>query len=152
MFSRIRGRRPSVIRQMEREVERVFATVLTRIIRDPRKLPIRFLPLWLVCPDYPVPKHAKQELRDVAVNDGLHMHGIALIPPWNRMNERFEQHFEMYQELYARQGCPLHRVHAVPITTNPGYVTAYVLKSVQRRRLDFDNVLVLPRCHDEPSR
>src|SRR3954468_24296787 len=120
MFNSIRGSRSRVIRQMEREVERVYAmvlTLLTRIIRDPRKIPIAALPLWIVCPDYPVPKHAKQDLRDVTVNDGLHMHGIALIPPWNRMNEPFERHFEMCQELYVRQGYPLHRVHAVPITT-----------------------------------
>src|SRR5689334_665961 len=64
MFSRISGRRPSVIHQMSQEVERVYATVLTRIIRDPRKLPIAALPLWIVCPDYPVAKHAKQSLRD----------------------------------------------------------------------------------------
>src|SRR3954469_1749008 len=149
MFNRVRGSRLNVIRQMEREVERVYATVLTRIIRDPRKVPILALPLWVVCPDYPIPKHAKQDLRYVTVNDGLHMHGIALIPPWNRMNEQFERHFEMYQELYVRQGYPLHRVHAVPITTDPGYVTAYALKAVQRRRLDFDNVLILPRTHSE---
>src|SRR3954469_6826546 len=96
MFNRVRGSRLNVIRQMEREVERVYSTVLTRIIRDPRKVSILALPLWIVCPDYPVPKHAKhakQALRDVTVNDGLHMHGIALIPPWNRMNEQFDQHF-----------------------------------------------------------
>src|SRR5829696_7310266 len=72
MFNRARGSRPSVIRQMHREVERIYSTVLTRIIRDPRKVPIVTLPLWIVCPDYPVPKHAKQSLRDVTVNDGLH--------------------------------------------------------------------------------
>ena len=91
MFNRVRGSRPSVIRQMHREVERIYSTVLTRIIRDPRKVPIVTLPLWIVCPDYPVPKHAKQSLRDVTVNDGLHMHGTALTPPWNRMKERDEQ-------------------------------------------------------------
>src|SRR4051812_10304744 len=44
MFSQIRGSRSSVIHQMGREVERVYATVLTRIIRDPRKLPTAALP------------------------------------------------------------------------------------------------------------
>src|SRR5690242_3158237 len=100
MFNRISGRRSSVIHQMHREVKRVYATVLTRIIRDPSKLPIAALPLWIVCPDYPVPKYAKQSLRDVTVNGGLHMQGIALIPPSSRMNERFDQHFDLHQELY----------------------------------------------------
>src|SRR5829696_5658998 len=57
MFKSLRGSRASVIRQMEREVERVYATILTRIIREPRKHPISELPLWIVCPDFPVPKH-----------------------------------------------------------------------------------------------
>lgn len=83
MFNRIRGPQPSVIRQMQREVERVYATVLTRIIRNPRKIPLFGLPLWIVFPDYPVPKHAKMELRDVVLNGGLHLHGIALVPPWS---------------------------------------------------------------------
>src|SRR3954451_391251 len=85
MFNRVRGSRLNVIRQMEREVERVYATVLTRIIRDPPKIPIASLRRWIVCPDHPIPKHAKQDLWDVGCNDGLHLHGIALMPPWNRM-------------------------------------------------------------------
>ena len=105
MFNRIRGPQPSVIRQMQREV--VYATVLTRIIRNPRKIPLFGLPLWIVFPDYPVPKHAKMELRDVAVNGGLHLHGIALVPPWSRMNCGLDDHFEMSQELYARRGYSL---------------------------------------------
>ena len=70
MFNRIRGSQPSVIRQMQREVERVYATLLTRIIRNPRKIPLFGLPFWIVFPDYPVPKHAKMELRDVVLNGG----------------------------------------------------------------------------------
>ena len=148
-FNRIRGPQPRVISQMQREVERVYATVPTRIIRNPRKIPVFGLPLWIVCPDYPVPKHAKMELRDVVVNGGLHLHGIALVPPWNRMNGGLEEHFEMSQELYVRRGHPLCRVHAVPITTNPGFVTGYALKMIPRRRLAFDDVLILPRSHSE---
>ena len=149
MFNRIRGSQRSVIRQMQREVERVYATVLTRIIRNPRKIPVFGLPLWIVCPDYPVPKHAKMELRDVVLNGGLHLHGIALVPPWSRMNCGLDEHFEMAQELYVRRGYSLSRVHAVPITTNPEHVTGYALKMIPRRRLAFDDVLVLPRSHSE---
>ena len=93
-----------MIRQMQREVERVYATVLTRIIRNPRKIPLFGLPLWIVFPDYPVPKHAKMELRDVVLNGGLHLHGIALFLRRNRMNCGLDDHFEMAQELYVRRG------------------------------------------------
>ena len=85
MFKSLRGSRVSVIRQMEREVERVYATILTRIIRRSDKHPTFELPRWIVCPDFPVPKHAKKDLRELTINGGLHMQGVALIPPWNRM-------------------------------------------------------------------
>ena len=153
MFKSLRGARQSVIRQMEKEVERVYATVLTRIIREPSKSPVAQLPLWIVCPDFPVPKHERAPLREVTINDGLHLHGIALIPPWNRMNCGLDKHLELSQRLYVRAGYSLGRVHAVPITHDPEYVVGYGLKSISRRRLDFDHVLILPRSHSEmPSK
>ncbi len=65
------------------------------------------------------------------------------------MNCGLDEHFEMHQELYVRTGLPLARVDAVPITHDPGYVVGYSFKAVQRRRLDFDPVLILPRSHSE---
>jgi hypothetical protein len=135
MFKSLRGSPASVMRQMEREVERVYATLLPRIIREPGKHPISELPLWVVCPDFPVPKHSKKNLRDVTINGGSHMQGSALIPPWNRMNCGLDEHFEQSQSLYVRPEHSLARVHAVPITSNPAYVTEYALKSISRRRL-----------------
>jgi hypothetical protein len=35
-----------------------------------------FLPKIVPAPDLPVPKHSKQRLRDVTINDGLHWHGL----------------------------------------------------------------------------
>jgi hypothetical protein len=104
-----------------------------------------------VCPDFPVPKRLNKDLREVTIDGGLHMQGIALIPPWSRMNCGLDDHFEMSQELYVRSNYPLSRVHAVPITCNPGYVTGYALKTISRRRLDFAHVLILPRSHSEMS-
>ena len=45
------------------------------------------------------------------------------------MNCGLDEHFEVYQELYVRQGLPLSRIHAVPITTRPKYVVGYALKA-----------------------
>jgi hypothetical protein len=149
MFKSLKGSRESVIKQMAKEVERVYATVLTRIIREPAKTPLTELPLWIACPDFPVPKHAKTDLRDVIINGGLHFHGIALIPPWSRMNCGVDEHFELSQGLYVRANYPLSRVHAVPITHDPEDVVGYGLKALARRRLDFDHVLILPRSHFE---
>jgi hypothetical protein len=149
MFKSLRGSRDSVIRQMEKEVERVYAGVLKQLFRHPRRVPSLEIPLWIACPDYPVPKHAKKELRYVAVNSGLHFQGVAAMPHGTRLNCGLDEHFELFQDHYVRPSNPLGRVHAVPISCNPGYVTGYALKSIPRRRLDFDHVLILPRSHSE---
>jgi len=85
---------------MEKEVERVYATFLTRVVRKPQSDCNRdLLPRWFVCPDYPVPKHRKMDLAEVTVNHGRHMHGIGLMPPVSRMKEGLEAHFATNQRL-----------------------------------------------------
>src|SRR4051794_34524137 len=75
MFQQLPGSRVSVPRQMERELERVYGRVLTRIVRKPRcEAHQGKLPIWLACPDFPVPKRGKLSLHDVTLNDGLHIH------------------------------------------------------------------------------
>ena len=98
MFKSLRGSRASVIRQMEREVERVYATILTRVVREPRKHPTSELPLWIVCPDFPVPTHSKKTSGKVTINAGCTLtetHCAAR----NRMNCGLDEHFEICQEL-----------------------------------------------------
>src|SRR3982750_4003659 len=88
MFRQLSGSRGSVLRQMERELERVYARALTRIVRKPRcEAAQGRLPILLGCPDFPVPKGQKQSLHDVTFNDGLHVHALALIPPGSRLKE-----------------------------------------------------------------
>src|SRR4051812_43549703 len=74
---------------MQREVERVYATLLTRVVRYPNSPgSAGKLPIWIVLPDYPVPKHDKKSLREVTLNDGLHLHALGLIPPNSRLRQR----------------------------------------------------------------
>jgi hypothetical protein len=145
MFNHIPGNENARIRQMTREIERTYATALNRIIRDATKPRSRGkLPVWLVWPDYPVPKHAKQSRRDVTVNDGLHMQGIALIPPVSRLRIGLDEHFAQDQQLYVRQELPLRSIHAEPITYTPAYATRYVMKQILRGRFTSDSLIVLP--------
>src|SRR5215212_4098605 len=77
MFNHVPGSRASVLRQMQRELERVYAITLTRVIRKPRcEAEQDRLPILIACPDLPVPKRQKVSLCDVIVNDGLHYQGI----------------------------------------------------------------------------
>ena len=134
----------------QRDVERVYAKVLTRIIRDPTsKGNVNRLPLWIVTPDYPVPKRQKQSLEDVALNDGLHLHALAAIPPVSRLKVGLDQHFQEFQDLYVEAKYPLRWLHAEPIISNPGYAVGYGFKSVQRGRATFDDIIVLPRSLSE---
>lgn len=94
MFQPIGGSPATVLRAMEREVERVYATFVTRVVRNPlRASSAGRLPIWLCAPDRPVAKHARQSLRDVAVNDGQHFHAAAFVPPWSRLREDLVDHF-----------------------------------------------------------
>src|SRR5215207_79773 len=125
LFHPMRGSTRGMADQMEKEVERVYATFLTRVVRKPRSDCKRdLLPRWFVCPDYPVRKHAKMDLGEVTINHGRHIHGIGLMPPVSRMKEGLEAHFATNQRLYVRAGGLL-RVHAEKIETRPMYVTGY---------------------------
>ncbi|WAJ27857.1 hypothetical protein [Antarcticirhabdus aurantiaca] len=146
MFDHIPGRAASQIDQMEKEVVRVYRTLLTRIVRRPQQRCERDrLPRWIVVPDFPVPKHAKTSLGDVTINGGLHMHAIALLPPTSRLTGGLDQHFAAHQALYVRPGFPLCRLHAEPILRTPGTATEYVLKSIRRGRVSGDQILLLPQ-------
>ncbi|MEX0827459.1 MAG: hypothetical protein WD005_00740 [Haliea sp.] len=150
MFAPLRGSQDAVLSQMERELERVYATMLTRIVRKPSSpANVGKLPIWLACPDLPVPKREKQDLRTVAINDGLHMHAICLIPPQSRLTDGLQRHVEEKQGLYVRDQRVIRRIGAIPITSRPKYVTKYAFKSLQRGRFGTDNIIILPRAMGE---
>src|ERR1700680_2705519 len=55
-FNQIRGSRSSMLNQMKRELERVYATMLSRIVRCPMSAKnAKRLPIWIGSPDFPVP-------------------------------------------------------------------------------------------------
>jgi hypothetical protein len=150
MFNQMRGSHESIIRRMRKEVERVYSPMLTRMIREPRKMGTDELPLLIAAPDLPVSKQKKQRASgDVRVNGGLHMHGLIAVPPNTRMNVSLDQHFQLNQKIYVCGGYPLARVHAEPITEDPGYVTEYACKAIQHGRVDLDHIVILPRARSE---
>jgi hypothetical protein len=149
-FSQLNGSQKSIHGRMESEIQRVYATMLTRLVRNPRaESQVGSLPMWLVTPDLPVPKWRKQPLGVVSINDGLHYHGVGLNPPWTRLREEFSCHVERCQGLYVQDRRTLQRIHAEPITHDPGYVVEYAFKSLQRRRFDLDRIIILPRVRSE---
>jgi hypothetical protein len=148
--NQINGSPTTVLTRMAQELERIYATMLTRIIRNPTSVSaIGQLPIWIGCPDFPVPKHARQSVASVTINDGLHIHAIALIPPRSRVKEPLSTQLRTNQGLYVGHRKLVSRIRADLIDSSPGYVTGYVLKSISRRRFDTDRILVFPRCLTE---
>ncbi len=152
MFHQLAGTCNSHLAQMRREIERVYARLLTRVDRNPRS-PAGFgrLPRMILFPDLPVYKREKKSLKDVAVNNGLHYGGIALTPPASRFHSHLDLHFAEDQLKYVND--KLERVWVGPIVKDADYVTDYVAKSVKRRRVSHDDIIILPKSIRElPSK
>jgi hypothetical protein len=131
MFNQLRGNRDGLLRQMEREVERVYATLITRVVRDPTHEKNRdLLPRWIICPDLPVPKRTKMSLQDVTLNGGYHLQGTGLHHPISRLRASLDQHFQDYQDFYVKAGGVLRSVTATPITRTPKRVVGYGFKAI----------------------
>jgi hypothetical protein len=150
MFNQLPGSREATIQQMHEEVTVLYKKLVTRVVRKP-KLPenAHLLPKGVFFPDGPAYKKEKQRLRDVSVNDGLHMHGIVLATTENRLKEGLDQHFRENRPLYETR--KMYRIHVEPIEHSAVYVTDYAGKGVKTRRFIDDEILVLPRSIDEVS-
>jgi len=150
MYEHLGGSDARVAREMEREIERVYATLVTRVVRKPTApSSAGRLPVWLCCRDMPVFKNEKQCLSDVLANDGLHTHAAAFQPPVSRLGVDLATHFEEYRDLYVRRGLPLIRIDVQPITHDIGYVMDYVRKQIGRGMTGEDTMLILPRGRTE---
>ena len=149
MFHQMPGDRQAVQRLQRLEVERSYARCVTRFVRDPTSPSARDkLPIWLGWPDFPVCKFTKQKLRDVSVNDGQHVHVVALQPRGSRMRQHFATFVEENQQvLIGNDRCS--RVHAAPIIHDLPNAMSYTWKTLQRGVVDMDSMILLPRCRSE---
>jgi hypothetical protein len=133
---------------MERELLRWYGRLATRSVRKPRSprwAPL--LPRGVFVPDLPVFKRSKQNLRDVIINDGLHVHGIVVANRFGRISEPLDEHFSKNLEKYLTGN--LRYIDIEPITRTAGYVTEYAMKGLKRPIFSMDHVLVLPRSLGE---
>lgn len=148
MYKPLRGPLDWVLGEMEGGITQAYKTLLLRVARKPRSPAHRHrLPEWILIPDWPVPKRARASPREVSLNNGLHYQGLALIPPRSRLREPLDEHFETHQALYTWG--PVERIHAEPITHDHRRVVLYLFKSLQRRRADFDSIIMLPKAISE---
>jgi len=103
--------------------------------------------LWLY-PDLPVYKKDKYALQDVTINDGLHFNGFLLTPPVSRF--KGDVLTEVGRAKYLRHG--ITGIHLEPVNRTVDLVGDYALKTLKRRKVDLDGMLILPRTVGELPR
>ena len=129
---------------MYRDITRVYGRLATRSVRKPRS-PVwaQLLPKGIFLADFPVPKGEKQLLRDVIVNDGLHVHGIVVANRWGRIDQPLDIHFSKNQEAYLLGD--IRHIDVQRIYETPRSATEYAIKALKRGRITSDHLLILPR-------
>jgi hypothetical protein len=91
-----------------------------------------------------VPKHFKQALEDVAINDGLHFHGFTMIPGRSRLDCDLDEHVRSNSATYTdRRYTGIRHIDVQKIKSRPGYTTGYGLKWLKRDATAYDNLLIL---------
>jgi len=150
MFDQLGGNQAALRSKVKDEVERFYAKVVTRIVRNPRSSTASGkLPIFVGCPDLPVWKHEKASLSTVTINDGLHFNGIVLVPATSRLKTGLRTHMRQKKNFYADRKRGLRRIHVRRIRQAPGYVTDYALKALKYGRISYDDLLILPKHPSE---
>jgi hypothetical protein len=151
MFRHIPGSDQERLRQMHKEIGIFYGKLASWMVRKPKSPKCaHLLPRGVFYPDGPCYKREKQALRDVTINDGLHFHGIILVPTKSRLKVPFLQHLRDKKRSYGR-GYML-MIHAAPNRDHHQFVADYAGKAVKRGRVSYDDVLVLPRTGKELQR
>jgi len=150
LFNQLPGSQSEKNSQMKAEIESVYSSFLTRLIRKPRA-PDAKLPILLAAPDWPVAKSDKKQISEIITNNGLHYHGILLIAPpdrHHRLKGPIDQHFLDHHDYYTRGGL-LRSLDAKSFPlADAEVVTDYALKGLKTGRIPYeDAMLVLPTNH-----
>jgi hypothetical protein len=153
LFTPISGSHKTKMRVMVNAVERFYATLLTRVVRKPLSPQSRDrLPLLLCAPDFPVAKRNKgtnSVSRDTHINDGLHWHGLLMVPPRSRLKEDFASYLVKNELHYRNDLSRLLGLHVEPIVYGFDRIVDYVFKGVLSGKFSFDDFLVLPKSQKE---
>ena len=136
---------------MQREVERFYRTLLTRLIRRPaRASQQERLPLLIGVPDSPVDKHhSTAPLADIQPNMGIHFHAILVIPRKSRLKCGLIRHIKQHQSLYLGRDGKLTKIHVRRVRQLEDRIVDYSFKHVKRGTFSLDDVLILPRSVGE---
>jgi hypothetical protein len=137
MFKPLAGPLKAVMSQMNDEVQRVYSTFVTRVVRNPRLQAQRdSLPFLITVPDRPVSKKKKQILLDLAINNGLHLHGFLCVPRNSRLKVDVKTHFHANNALYVKNR--LLRIDVKPVYSED--VVDYAFKALKNGNATPDDI------------
>lgn len=150
LFSQLPGPREVILHRMRDEVTRVYSTLVTDVHRKPRKASPDELPVFIGLFDLPVYKRVRSSAPLVRCNDGLHFQALVLVPPSSRLKVSLVDYFQEKRDLFVRPGNSVERIHVEPVTHDHDRVVDYAFKTVLKKRITYDDALVLlPRSQSE---
>lgn len=150
LFDEMKGSKSRISDQMRDQISRLYSTFVTRVHRSPTTAPTHRLPLLVGALDLPVYKRNRLSAPTVSPNDGLHFHGILIVPPNSRLKGTVSDHFRLHFGLYGTDPGGIARIDVRPVVDDRAGVMNYVLKTVGNGRLSYDDaIVILPRSKSE---
>lgn len=146
MYGALRGALPDQLRRIEVTFQELYSRTLTRLIRNPRRVPSTALPLVIYAPDLACREPLQVTLR----NGGLHHHAVVMVPGKGKYRTTFLEAFNIAGTVMARMGV-IARVHVVMVTHDLPRVFRYICKALHGQGLDLDNISYLPKSPSELS-
>jgi len=138
----------SIIDLMHDEIHRSYSVLIKRFARHPKSLLQDIIfPSCLPFLIGQFPSILKCHSEMSPLMEACNFHGILLAPPVSKFKGCLVTHFGKKQWGYLKKN--LARLDAKEITYKPDYVVGYGMKSLKRRAVDFDDVLILPKCVNE---
>jgi hypothetical protein len=149
IFDHISGSSQEKIRVMHKEICKVYGKLASRVVRKPKSENFaHLLPRGVFFPDVPGLKKSEQTLSDLTMNDGIHFHGIIVIPHNSRLKAPLVEHLREKKRMYLRR-TKIVRIHVEPIVSDEFFVTDYAGKAVKRGRFSDGEILILPKTIKE---
>lgn len=133
----------------KRDATTLYKRLLTRVCRRAREAKTGELPIFIGCPDFPVPKLKEKQWQPQMPLNGIHYGGLIAIPPNSRLKDQSDPGirkliFNLFNKVEV--SCSLGLDH-VPV--NDRGVVGYTLKQVLRGTVPDEEVLHLPLSKSE---
>jgi hypothetical protein len=107
-----------------------------------------FLPKVILASDLPITKRSKQPLRTVAINKGLHWHGLTLVDPLTpKLDIPLDLYIQANRDKYLAGS--IQQIPVKPLTHRRRNVTSYGMKVFKRIQFSGDDVLLFARSISE---